>query len=461
MTDPHNLRDTWRSLGRRLAELRKAAGYTQHTFAPLVLYGRSTIANAETGHQRPNRAFWQRCDRVLHTGGVLAAEYDRIDALAQAHQKERRPAEHNGLFEFNKQHAAPHEAKSEHFSGQCFGLDGETIVTAMVGERMQQVRLSRRVLLEAVSGGLAAPLIADGSSQTAGPGWVDPALVDHFAAMRALLVKSDNRLGATAVRPTALQQLGYIAQFRRAARGRLRDALLGMEARWAEFAGWLSDDLGDHAAGNWWLTQALTMAQEAEDREFTTYIFARMAQRAVVGTDRDRVLGLARTAGRIGSGRPQVRAFAALQQAQGHALAGEIYEFQRTVEQAHHLVAHTTEADDELGGFCTPPYVWAQEGDGWLRLGCPRAVLESFARALAAWPESYRRDRGVYLARTAMAYVVAGDPERAAATGTKAVELARLTGSARIWREIAYVAQRLEAYRANPEVAEFIGRVNA
>ena len=73
------IRATRRDLGRRLAQLRKAAGHTQHSFALLVQYGRSSVANTETGHQHPDRAFWVRCDTVLETGGVLAAEYDRID----------------------------------------------------------------------------------------------------------------------------------------------------------------------------------------------------------------------------------------------------------------------------------------------------------------------------------------------------------------------------------------------
>ncbi|MGH3907236.1 MAG: helix-turn-helix domain-containing protein, partial [Pseudonocardiaceae bacterium] len=40
-----------RMLGRRLAELRKAAGCSQHEFAPVTLYARSTLANVEIGRQ--------------------------------------------------------------------------------------------------------------------------------------------------------------------------------------------------------------------------------------------------------------------------------------------------------------------------------------------------------------------------------------------------------------------------
>jgi tetratricopeptide (TPR) repeat protein len=66
-----------------LALFREAAGHTQHTFAPLTLYGRSTIANVETGGQRAPREFWQRCDEVLGTDGVLTADHDEIVLLEQ------------------------------------------------------------------------------------------------------------------------------------------------------------------------------------------------------------------------------------------------------------------------------------------------------------------------------------------------------------------------------------------
>ncbi len=69
-------RDTRRRLGRQLAALRRAAGHTQHSFAPLTHYGRSTIANVETGAQRAPREFWARCDDVVGARGRLLAAYD-------------------------------------------------------------------------------------------------------------------------------------------------------------------------------------------------------------------------------------------------------------------------------------------------------------------------------------------------------------------------------------------------
>ena len=70
-----------RTLGRQLAALRKAAGYSQHGFAPLTLYGRSTLANVETGRQNVPRQFWQRCDVALDAGGTLLGGFEAVQAL--------------------------------------------------------------------------------------------------------------------------------------------------------------------------------------------------------------------------------------------------------------------------------------------------------------------------------------------------------------------------------------------
>lgn len=75
--------DAQRTLGRELARRRRGAGYTQTTFAPLTRYGRSTIANVETGRQYVRRDFWVRCDEVLDTGGALTRTYEQLEAEAR------------------------------------------------------------------------------------------------------------------------------------------------------------------------------------------------------------------------------------------------------------------------------------------------------------------------------------------------------------------------------------------
>jgi hypothetical protein len=114
-----------RVLGRQLAELRQAAGYNQHEFAPLTCYGRSTIANVETGRQQVPRAFWARCDEALGTEGALVTGFDRITAMVQ---ERRRDAVRAAL----RRGAPPDELP------ECFSVESHKFVPAYVGPEAAQ-----------------------------------------------------------------------------------------------------------------------------------------------------------------------------------------------------------------------------------------------------------------------------------------------------------------------------------
>ncbi|MBB5866633.1 DNA-binding XRE family transcriptional regulator [Allocatelliglobosispora scoriae] len=86
--DPVSIVEARKALGAKLAALRSAVGYTQETFAPLTFYGRSSIANLETGRQNATREFWTRCDDILQTSGVLTREHDRIVSALYDHQRQ-------------------------------------------------------------------------------------------------------------------------------------------------------------------------------------------------------------------------------------------------------------------------------------------------------------------------------------------------------------------------------------
>ncbi|MEV6527566.1 helix-turn-helix transcriptional regulator [Longispora sp. NPDC051575] len=87
MADPQDARDARQALGRSLSALRQASGHTQTTLAGIVHYGRSTIANVETGRQNVPRTFWLNCDDELRAGGALVEEYDQLQDLLNAAQR--------------------------------------------------------------------------------------------------------------------------------------------------------------------------------------------------------------------------------------------------------------------------------------------------------------------------------------------------------------------------------------
>ena len=493
MIDPQRVDDARRALGARLAGWRNARGVTQLALARRVPVSRTTIAGVETGRQCPDRVFWQRCEWALGAGGELLAGYDDYRRLKQQLDQERADAAQRARWgEVEDRmpppgtHGVP-AVEAERPLGDIGALDcadgrggltaavqlagvvaaggngvgDEDVVTlaAMSDGRVVSLRVSRRALLELAAGVVALPAVT--ALDVLRSSAVDPAVVDYFAQLRACLVRADDRLGGLTVLSTVEQQIALIAALRRQARGELRDRLVGTQARWSEFAGWLADDLGDRAAGERWLDRAGSLAQEADDQEFWAYVLVRKAQRMVRTCDEDRVAALARAALRLPGTPTLVRAFAAVQHAHGSVAQGDVSGFQAAIERAYSLVADASpnSGDDSLGSFCTRPYLAAQEGEGWLRLQQADKAIDSFTAAVDEWPERYRRERGVYLSRTAHAYLAASEPGHAAMVAAEALTVATTTGSARVRSDVAALARQLEPFRGQRDVRHLLDQL--
>ncbi|MEV4691330.1 helix-turn-helix transcriptional regulator [Micromonospora echinospora] len=139
---PQDVANVWSALGQMLARSRKAAGYTQETFAPLVRYGRSTIANVETGRQRVGRDFWTRSDELLGTDGRLSREYDRIRLASNQHVRNGVAA----IQEFQAAGPPSYSSKSGEMLARTSGTDylmGEwnsfSTLTSMLAQQRQAV----------------------------------------------------------------------------------------------------------------------------------------------------------------------------------------------------------------------------------------------------------------------------------------------------------------------------------
>ncbi|GAA3743409.1 hypothetical protein GCM10022225_28700 [Plantactinospora mayteni] len=480
MTTPEQVAEARRDLGRQLAAWRRAAGLTQAGFGPRIGYSRSAVANIETGREQAPRSFWEAADRCLSTGGALLAGYQQVaelerrykTRLARARERQR-AARATDLLpppdeQQNNAPSIPASASGwtprpmpDVFACEPSGpdvVDGETVILTVVSDGPARAfRVSRRALLELTAG--AVTTSASVALGVAVPRTVDPAVVGHFAALRALLVRADNRLGGLSVLPTVHQQIAVIAELRRQARGELRDQLLSTEASWSEFGGWLSDDLGNREAGSRLLDRAVSMAQEADDRELCAYVLARKAQRAIGTDDEDRVVGLGRAAARTAGAPAPVRAFAAVLSARGSAIDGDRHGFQAALHQARCLAEQGSADGDALGSFCTPAYLSANAGEGWLRLNEPCRAIASLTAAISEWPTGYQRERGRYLARTAHAYLAAAEPDQAATVGAAALALADTTGSARIRQEISALGSHLAAFSARPAVKDLLDQL--
>jgi tetratricopeptide (TPR) repeat protein len=290
---------------------------------------------------------------------------------------------------------------------------------------------------------------------------VDPERVERSLQMLGVLADQDNIFGPRAVVGAVRRELATTSRERQVARGTLRTELLRVEARWAEFAGWLSDDGGDAQAGDYWLDRAITMSQESGDRLMTSYILMRQSQRASERGHAQRTVALAQAAQRPRTLTVAVRALGAVREAEGHALTANAAACQSKLDEAHRLLDDrrdetVEEPFDSLGThYMTHTYVTVHEAQCWTWLDRHDEAAATLSGALTSWPAALHRDAGLHRARLARACAADGEPDRAAHDGIAALEIACSTKSARIMSELGTLDRELSTHGALQAARDF------
>jgi tetratricopeptide (TPR) repeat protein len=157
-----------------------------------------------------------------------------------------------------------------------------------------------------------------------------------------------------------------------------------------------------------------------------------------------RCIALSEAACRITDTSPGVRALSVQQLARGYALAGDRVRCERALDEAFRLSALAGEEPDREPPWIyyqTPLRLEIQRGMCYRDLGAHRKAIDVLVQAIAQLPLTYRRDRGQYLARVAVAFAQAGDLKQAAAAAEEARQLAAATGSARTVTELSRLPQ--------------------
>jgi hypothetical protein len=121
------------------------------------------------------------------------------------------------------------------------------------------------------------------------------------------------------------------------------------------------------------------------------------------------------------------------------------------------------EDEGALTGYCTPSYIDGEAADCWMLLEQPRQAVAILEHGLSAWPAPYQRDRGLNLARLAVARAASREPEHACAVAQEAAAIITNTWSARAvaelrrlpallapWPDLAPVAELRETLAALP-----------
>ncbi|MEU6015721.1 DNA-binding protein [Streptomyces sp. NPDC047515] len=312
----------------------------------------------------------------------------------------------------------------------------------------------RRVVLASGLAGLAATAIP-AATAAAGTELADMGSpFEHFAQLRRVMIQTDNLIGPRHVLPALQQHLISLATRRRAARGTDAVELLALETRYEELAGWFAQDIGDERTAHGHTAKALDASHITGDTDLTAYILGRKAQLAVDTGHPADALGLAAAARRTARPGSRLEVIAVLHEAHAHAVLGEGGEAHRAYDTALTLLGRAG-ADGVWGSWLDTAYISTSRARSLAALGDYEQAAAGFDSAIAALPPTYRRDRGVYLARAARAHAGTGNMTLAARIGGQAVGIAAETGSARIFGQLDRLDQALAPAAGEDSVAEF------
>lgn len=271
--------------------------------------------------------------------------------------------------------------------------------------------------------------------------------LDQYAVM-------DSLAGYLPLLASVQDQAGFLDAMTGTGRGSDRQLLLRTSSRYSEFAGWLYQDCGDHAAANVWTDRAMDCVQQLGDNESIAYVLQRKSNIATDGGRAAQALGLAEAALRHAKGLgPRVRAVSLRQHANACALSGDGEGCLRSLDEAAQTAGLAD--DSEVGSYCTPAYVDMEAGHCLLLLDRPAEAVDALLRSIATWPSGQERDRGLCLARLAVAHAQEGDLDTAAAVGLAAVDVLAEARSERSLTQLRRLRVLLAGSRTVEGASEF------
>ncbi|HEY3754005.1 MAG TPA: helix-turn-helix transcriptional regulator [Pseudonocardiaceae bacterium] len=234
-------------------------------------------------------------------------------------------------------------------------------------------------------------------------------------------------------------------------------ALWRLAAQFAEFAGWMAQELGDDKEAMWWTARAVRMAAIGGDDSLRPYALFRRSDITLFGDDPLRTLDLAQRAQADPAATVRVRGLAAEREAHGYALLGDPDACFRALDRSATLLDEAKQAitgAPVLGATRTPdPTVLAR---GWclFDLGRPAAAATLLETGISGFAPGASRARARYGMRTALAHMTADEVDRACEIVTWLAPDLRQIDSATIRHDMRMLNREFRRRSAQPQVRD-------
>ncbi|MGV9679615.1 helix-turn-helix domain-containing protein [Nocardia sp. NPDC003482] len=335
------------------------------------------------------------------------------------------------------------------------GIDSESVWVpkrTVTGE-VVLVPVPRRDFVLGIGAGVAGATL---SSQPLAAVFADTKVdhIRHFTDKRMTIIESDNLYGARHTLPevlTAIQRM----QALRLAKTVDAQALLRLLVMYAETAAWQFQDQRMFSQSRHWAEKALAWSHQLGDDYCIGLSLVRMSQLACDMDDFTGGKAFAEGARRTAPPNSLFAAAAVTFCAHAEALAGDRSASARSYDKARSMV-NRAEADPVWGFFLDHSYIDAYQAFSLAEIGETRSATVLFADATARMQAGYPRDRGLYVARTAVAHMRTGDMEPAVRLGLEALRIGLGTESGRIMAKVGELRRAVDPGSKEPGVDEFV-----
>ena len=319
--------------------------------------------------------------------------------------------------------------------------------TMQVLNEMAGAPVDRREFVVITAGALTALVghwgdAVAGSSSAAGlhgcsQDRLNPDLLDRLDGRLADLRQLDDALGGIELRNLAVGEFRWLVHLadRASYDTESGQRLFSLLAEAARLCGWLHFDSSHHAAAQSYYVTGLRCSALANDSMTGANVLACVSFQAALTDQHQDAVSLIDSAQQQvrHHATPRLRALLASRKARAHAKAGDVVGCGRALGDAERSldVASTDTAEPDWLYYFDEAELTAQAGACWVDLYQPARARPLIDDALRNINPKYVRDRAIYHARSAKAYLQDNELELACHELRTAVDLAYRSGSVR------------------------------
>jgi transcriptional regulator with XRE-family HTH domain len=370
--------------------------------AAKIHYSRGHLSKIETGKRTPSPQLASLIDTALRAGGTIAALLDLAGTDDDLDYQWDAPSDAGEEAAIGSVDLPPDLAGST-------AVNGDAIALAFEHSLVQVRKLG----------------------QTTSPGAIFPILEGSLRSLRALL---GNTPGA----------------------GRLR--LLMVAARYAEYFGWMKQEAGNDAEALAWTARAVRLGKDCGSSDMHSHALVRQALIRLYLGDGPGTVALALEAQTNPHAPSRILGFAAMREAQGHALNRDYERFLEALARSRELLATTANDPTDVlyGPYTLDDPVRIAEGWSLYHLGRPADGARILAEELPQLPQFAARSYGRYATRCALQYVVCGELDRACEVIAELLPRIADVVSATILADLRELSRQLIRRREHSRVRELL-----